>query len=326
MQPQFDIVIVGAGLAGLSAADELATAGFKTLLIDKGRSPGGRLASRSFGGATFDHGAQFFTTRSERFKATASQWVEAGLVKPWFNGYPDHPDGHPRYRGEPSMNAIAKALAGGKNLLLSTRVEAIETDDQGWQVHTDSDQTFSCRAILFTCPVPQTLTLLTNSHITLPSPLGSRLAYIEYDPCIAVLAVLDSPAKLPAPGALALNEGPIDWISDNQKKGISPIPAVTLHASATFSTDNFNRDRETVGLELIELARPIIGNANISQFQVHGWKYSKPRTTDSEPCLSVNDFCAMPPLVLAGDAFAGPKFEGAVSSGWAAASQLLKVL
>ena len=326
MQPQFDIVIVGAGLAGLSAADELSTAGFKILLIDKGRSPGGRLASRKIGDAIFDHGAQFFTTRSARFKTTVSQWIETGLVEPWFHGSTNYPDGHPRYRGAPNMNAIAKGLAQDKNLLLSTRVEAIKAQDQGWQVLTDSDQTFSCRALLLTCPVPQTLALLANSHISLPIPLDSRLDNIEYDPCIAVLAVLDTPSKLPAPGALALNEGPIDWISDNQQKGISQIPAVTLHASAAFSADNFNRDRQMVGLELIKAARPLIGDANIRQFQVHGWKYSKPRNTDRERCLSVNDFCRLPPLVLAGDAFAGPKFEGAVSSGWAAASQLLKIL
>jgi len=326
MQPQFDVIIVGAGLAGLSAADELASAGFKTLLIDKGRRPGGRLASRHFGGATFDHGAQFFTTRSARFKAAATQWIEAGLVKPWFHGSTVHQDGHPRYRGVPSMNAIAEGLAENKNLLLSTRVEAIKPHNQGWQVLTDSNQTLNCRALLVTCPVPQTLALLANSDIALPPALHGRLDNIEYDPCIAVLAVLDNPSLLPAPGALALDSGPIDWISDNQQKGISQIPAVTLHASALFSADNFNRDRETVGLELIQSARPLIGDANISEFQVHGWKYSKPCKIDQDACLSVNDFCPLPPLMLAGDAFAGPKFEGAVSSGWAAAGQLLKML
>ena len=59
------VAIVGAGLAGLMAGRTLAEAGHEVVLLDKGRSPGGRLATRRIGEATLDHGAQFFTVRSE---------------------------------------------------------------------------------------------------------------------------------------------------------------------------------------------------------------------------------------------------------------------
>jgi predicted NAD/FAD-dependent oxidoreductase len=51
------IVVVGAGLAGLTAARSLVAGGHDVLVLDKGRSPGGRMATRRIGGATFDHGA-----------------------------------------------------------------------------------------------------------------------------------------------------------------------------------------------------------------------------------------------------------------------------
>ena len=63
------VAIVGAGLAGLMAGRTLAEAGHEVVLLDKGRSPGGRLATRRIGAATLDHGAQFFTVRSEAFAA-----------------------------------------------------------------------------------------------------------------------------------------------------------------------------------------------------------------------------------------------------------------
>jgi renalase len=53
-----DVLIVGAGIAGLAAATDLHAAGRTVLVVDKGRGVGGRLASRRIGAATFDHGAQ----------------------------------------------------------------------------------------------------------------------------------------------------------------------------------------------------------------------------------------------------------------------------
>ena len=53
--------------------------------------------------------------------------------------------------------------------------------------------------------------------------------------------------------------------------------------------------------------------------KVHGWRYSKPICTDENPCFVLSQ---SPPLVLAGDAFAGPRLEGAAISGWAAAEVL----
>ncbi len=41
-----EVAIVGAGIAGLSCATALAAAGRRVVLFDKGRRPGGRLATR----------------------------------------------------------------------------------------------------------------------------------------------------------------------------------------------------------------------------------------------------------------------------------------
>mgnify|MGYP003336186047 FL=1 len=64
-----DVLIIGAGMAGLTAAVELKRAGRRVLVLDKARGVGGRLASRRIDGATFDHGAQFITARDPRFAA-----------------------------------------------------------------------------------------------------------------------------------------------------------------------------------------------------------------------------------------------------------------
>ena len=63
------IVVVGAGFSGLTAARHIVAAGHEVVVLDKGRSSGGRCATRRIGAAVVDHGAQFFTARSYEFTA-----------------------------------------------------------------------------------------------------------------------------------------------------------------------------------------------------------------------------------------------------------------
>ena len=321
-----DILIIGSGLAGLSAASKLSSKGLNVVVIDKGRGVGGRLAARRIGDAVFDNGAQFFTARSKEFQACVNQWIKAGVAEQWYKSYPGQDNGHPRYRGVPTMVSIAKHLAKEQTLRQSTRADSLRHDGHYWTIELESRQTIVARSVVVTSPVPQTVELLKKGKTQLPSPINERLQKNKYESCIAVMAVLDGPSNLLDPGALALEQGTIAWISDNHKKGASPLPALTIHASGEFSQVNFNRDRTEVGKELIELARPLFGNATVSDFQVHGWLYSKPTTTDDEASFLLSEDLEMPPLVLAGDAFAGPRFEGAVLSGWSAAEQIKDVL
>ncbi|MFW5789075.1 MAG: FAD-dependent oxidoreductase [Spirochaetota bacterium] len=65
MKTHCDVPVVGAGIAGLTAARRLVDASLDVTVLDKGRGVGGRMATRRFGGATrrfggatFDHGGR----------------------------------------------------------------------------------------------------------------------------------------------------------------------------------------------------------------------------------------------------------------------------
>jgi len=316
-----DILIIGAGLAGLSAANDLQQAGHQILVVDKGRGLGGRLAGRRIGDATFDHGAQFMTAREPRFKAAVADWIAAGVAEQWYSSYPGQPNGHPRYRGVPTMTAVAKHLAIGLDIMRATRVVTVSRQQTGWLAELDNGNRVSADKLLITSPVPQTLELLEG--INIPADKYARLEHIEYESCIAVMAILDGPTAIEAPGAIALEEGPIAWISDNVQKGVSTVPAVTIHGSGEFSAEHIDHDRTQIGQQLIDAAAQYLGSAQVTEYQVHGWRYSKPSIVDPDPCLLLSHGTDLPPLAVAGDAFAGPRFEGAVQSGWAAAKMLM---
>jgi renalase len=318
-----DILIIGAGLAGLSAANDLQQAGHSVLVVDKGRGLGGRLAGRRIGAATFDHGAQFFTARESRFKAAVEGWIKEGIAEEWYSSYPGRPNGHPRYRGVPTMTAVAKYLATDIHVMRTTRVDSISQQGDGWLAELNNSETINAKAMLITSPVPQTIDLLATGQITVSTDKQARLNRIQYESCIAVMAILDGPTAIESPGAIALEDGPIAWITDNLQKGVSKIPAVTIHASGDFSAEHLNHDRMEIGQRLIDAAGVYLGDARVTEYQVHGWRYSKPTIVDDAPCILLSETTDLPPLAIAGDAFAGPRFEGAVQSGWAAAKALM---
>jgi predicted NAD/FAD-dependent oxidoreductase len=315
--------VVGAGLAGLSAARLLRATG-DVVVLDKGRGVGGRLATRRIGAATLDHGAQFFTTHTAEFADVVAGWSEAGLAEPWFHGRIGptgiaDADGHTRFRGVASMNAIARHLADGLDVRRSTTVTAVAQDGDAWSV-VAGDTEFHADAVLLTAPVPQSLALLTAGEVRLSEADRRSLEAIEYEPCLAVLAVLDGPAGLPEPGAVDPVDGPIDWMADNQRKGVSKLPAVTIHATPAFSREHWDTDAEVV-IDLLLAAAQLQTAARRDDTQLHRWRYARPVAVHPQRCLLAAD---VPPLCFAGDAFGGAKVEGAVLSGRAAAALLAR--
>lgn len=306
-------------MAGLAAASALRDAGRRVTVLEKGRSPGGRLATRRIGSAVFDHGAQFMTARDPRLIALIERWREAGAAVEWCRGFSGTTEGHSRWRGQPGMTALAKQLAAGLDVRLETQVSVIKRGESTWRISTQAGPTFTADGLILTAPVPQALTLLDAGNILLPVATRSRLAAIRYERCLAVMATLDAPSIIPAPGVLTFTEGPVAWIADNQKKGTSPEPAITLHASPEFSLENWERDKAEVGRKLLDAVAVHLGAA-VKEFQVHGWRYSRPISEETGGTFLLS---SEPPLLLAGDAFAGPKIEGAMLSGWAAARALL---
>lgn len=323
-------LIVGAGLAGLLAAQRLQGAGMDVTLLEQEHGVGGRMATRrlavpKFAPAVFDHGAQFFTVREQRFQSLVDQWQADSKVRLWSRGFATadgsyYADGHPRYCGTSGMFAIAQPLAQGLNCHLGAVVTGVEQHQGGWQALTAGGDSFSAESLILTPPVPQSLGLLDAGTFKLPGTARRVLETITYEPCIALMLLLDGPGGIPEPGGMWPLGEPIAWMADNHRKGISPQPgAITIHAGPEFSSERWNTDDQLVSGELIAAAADWL-QASVAFSQVYRWRYSKPIRTVSEPYLAIQ---VGAPLLFAGDAFAGPRVEGAALSGLAAADWLL---
>jgi renalase len=321
-------IVVGAGMSGLVAARELQAAGWRVIVLEKGREIGGRMATRRMGNGTFDHGAQFFTVRSERFERLVAAWLEAGVVEEWTRGFADaegkhNDDGHPRYRGSEGIDSVPRHLTRGLEVRTSERVVEVSVRDNSWEARSESGAREVGAVLLLTAPVPQSLALVGSDDFELPHDVRRKLESISYDPCLALMALLDGPTGVPEPGGMQIKGEPLDWIGDNQRKGISEASAITVHAGPAWSRERFEADEAEITASLLSFAGEQLGvdlAPRTVQTSISRWRYSWVTQPHTEPCLVASK---EPPLLFAGDAFGGAKVEGAALSGLAAAGRLL---
>lgn len=327
-----DAIIIGAGMAGLMAAQTLRERGYSIQLIERGRSVGGRLATRRVGAAGLaDHGAQFFTVRSDTLQTWVDRWLAQDLIYVWGEGWSDGSvkrsagDGHARYACRGGMNALAKHLARNLDISINRLVTGIQPDDSGWTLEDSAGSVYQSKGLVMTPPVPEALALLTKNGIDLREDDHNALRRIRFGPCLCGIHEIEGGLELPAPGAVQNFQANVYWVADNQAKGISQTAVVTSHANAKFSRQNWDAPEADIVRELESAVQPYLKEgARIIRTQLKKWRYSVPLTTHADDCLLAD---GLPPLVFAGDAFGGRgRVEGAFLSGMAAGNVLADAL
>lgn len=329
------VIIIGAGVAGLSAAATLAASGCTVTILDKARNPGGRCATRRCqpdqNSPWFDFGAQYFTARDPEFLAhvraqlgnTLQLWRPT--IGRWQNNHHSRSDDQQdRYIGTQGLAGWlrneANELQKNQRISLTTkaRVSAVERQQHGWIVTTDNDERYSADALLLTTPPEQAKALLPDYE----SSISSRSTA-----CWA-LVVSDPQQQGPEYEALFFQQHPsLNWAANNRSKQSSEMANLwTLHANPQWSGKHQDSNPNAVATALIKDFAAIT-KAPASAFErvhSHRWLYARPQQLSSsadEPKPNFQQLDAT--LVLAGDWLAGGRVEGAWLSGKAAAQQLI---
>ena len=325
--PRADVVVIGAGTAGISAARIFQQNGLEVVVIDKSRGLGGRAATRRFECGPVDHGAQFFTAKSREFIEHTNHWLRRGLCREWTRGFPiwekgtlhaPAGGGHPRFCCPGGMTAPAKLDAQDLTIWKDEPVSAV-TVENGALLTTTTNRSISSAAVICTAPAPQALKILESLTV---DEDRNTLSETAYDPCFC--AIYDLPGCQPAWPAIEVHGSPISWIADDgsRRQPIRSGPYV-VHASPEFSLEHLEQHPMEVAQLLTGPLAEILGTdlPDAKILHAHRWRYARPR-----PAAKLNSFYPLvgnPDVCFAGDACGTGNIESAWLSGRAAAECLL---
>jgi renalase len=330
------VLVIGAGVAGLTAARLLQEAGHAVHVVERGRAPGGRLATRrvinddadrpEHASLAFDHGAQYFTIRDRRFAAEVERWQAARVVQVWHGklaafdseGREAVEDDVTRWVGVPAMSAIGRHLAMALDVSYDVRVDELirSGDGREWNARTTTGLSLGpFDAVVAAVPAPQALPLV-REWPTLAAAIGR----VRMHPCWAALVGLDDRVKTPFDGAF-VTSSPLGWIARDRSKPRRELAETwVLHASAEWSAAHLDDGADAVGAFLLNAFADLV-RAPLPHpvyLGAHRWRYAC-----ADPGLAtgaLTDETAR--LVVCGDWCLGNRVEAGFLSGAAAAERV----
>jgi renalase len=312
------VVVVGAGLSGVACARELAAAGVAVRLVDRGRRPGGRMASRRLDGRPVDLGASYLTVTEgdpTGFGAVVADWERRGLATPWTDTFvsleagrePVTKQGPVRWGAPGGLRSLVEDLAAGLDVELGTDLEALPDAAQA-------------PVVVLAMPDAQARRLLPDdaAHAGVRRRLDR-----EFEPVLALSARW--PARTwDLDGAFVNGHDVLAWVADDGSRRGDGAPVLVAHSTPGFARPHL-AEPQAAAPAMTAALHDLLGLDAPVETHLHRWSLARPTGERAEPFL----------LERAGDRLLGacgdgwgptPKVETAWASGHALGRALVSRL
>lgn len=313
--------IIGAGLAGSTLASEYKS---PSLVFEKGRGTGGRMATRRTSQGVFNHGFQEFKSEdfgNPLFKAFLEEQLRKGILK---------------QQSETSISSESLIVTEGSSKFVKLfkldkanlhhgRVVELKRHSGNWQIQLESGLSFSTEKLAISAPIPQACELISDSGLELDKDLPK----VDYERCLVLMVSIEDPESHKTLKETCLASSDILCFSDNLESSISDLPCYTLQFRDSISCKFWEhphwdkREEESLREDLLRTLSREIGlnpkDSGIGLVSTHRWKFSQAKNPCEAPFYKSN---TNPGLYLFGDAFSGGGVQGAWLSGMALAEEL----
>lgn len=340
-----DVLVVGAGVAGLACARELQRAGVTVSLLERASEVGGRCASQALHGQPVDYAAPYLHGASPHFlgfvESLLSESGEATLLPGWPSrvGHPQlacQPDSFKphqrRFAVAEGMATFPRLLARGLDIRFNVPVQLLAPVTGGVEAIGTDGRRYRARRLVLALAGPQGARLF--EPISLRAEGGPdllvRLSAVPYMPCLVTVAGYEQ-------GAV-----PLEWdahfplettilhavIHDSTKRPDPQQRVLVLMARPRFSAEFLDAPAEEWVRDMVWEAGEVLGSwaGKPAWTWSHAWTWA--RLNPGEPTLESPRWLAIEGGGQVG--FCGEPFftkggiEGAFLSGVGLARQLLE--
>lgn len=267
----FDVLIIGAGAAGIFAANRLKDEKLNVLLLDKGKVPGGRIASRKLsvngGNVFFDYGVQSFSIKRTPVKDILSRakldralhlWpLDKNINNVFVNG---------------GNKLIPETLAKGLNIHNSIKVVKIDFY-RNWEIETEHNGKLFAKKIICTLPAPQALDLAKAGNAKIDKDSLFKLTSVDYKSNIVLLIRMKKKCNITS---FVPDSPKYDLVINNLDKGYSQSEeSYTIQFGSNYSVHNAGKSSIEYLWEFLDDLK-LFTREHVADFAVHRWKFSKP--------------------------------------------------
>lgn len=297
------VAVVGAGLAGAACARALAAAGVPVEVHDRGRVPGGRMASRRVAGRYVDLGASYLTARDDGFRAVVDDWVARGLAHPWTDAF--HlagPDG----LGARKAGPVRYGTRGGLRSLVADLLDGIAVQQESRVARVGPGPTVDGRtydAVVLALPDPQAEPLLDRSLVAERAAVQDRV----WEPVLALAAGFAARTWDDRfDGCFVEGSDVLGWVADDGRRRDDGAPVLVAHSTSPYAAAHLDEH----GPGMPEALGRLLGVGTPTWTHVQRWTYARPAAARAQP-FHLSDAR----VGLCGDGWGAPRVETAWVSG-----------
>jgi renalase len=335
------IAIIGAGIAGLSCAQQLIASGNQITIFEKSKGLAGRCATRKMQEMQFDHGAQFFTAKSSVFQQFVQTGIDQRFIALWQPKLLNGQGSYQWYVGVPGMSSLGKIFAIDACVKKNSEVKKISMIGNQWQIaylHQDHLEYAVFDQVILAIPAQQAHHLIQDALINEPELfprlelLKETLSNIYMYPCWTLMLQTNSSfyQQWPydvyqCPENKMVNEA-IAWLArDSSKPGrvqSTKYDQWVIQATPNWSTTFLEEEGKSIESRLLSAVEELFSiqiQHAIEHSQTHRWRYARVENSQTQENYFYDSDLS---LGLCGDYWTKSRVEAAFLSGYDLAARI----